>query len=300
MKSFKRLLLLVALPLFYCCGGGGSSAEKEPVVRQLNITVLIDLSDRISLKKNPANPQYFERDIEIVKEIVEVFKDSMAENGLFMAKGKIRVMFTPYPESSEINELAKSLSIDLSKMKDTKEKRDALLTLGDQFSQSLKSIYDLSTNAEEYKGSDIWRFFKDDIADYCVEKSPEYSNILFLLTDGYLYHEESMLTEGNRTSYINSKTLKMFKNVSDWKKTIDEKNYGLIASRTDLNNLDVVVLEISGIDGNKTDEDIIKYYLEKWFKEMNVAHFETHSTDLPAHTRTRIQNYFKSRAGDAN
>jgi hypothetical protein len=77
---------------------------------------------------------------------------------------------------------------------------------------------------------------------------------------------------------------------ASWKQQIDKNNFGLITVRKDLQNLEILVLEIAA-NKNKIDEDILKYVIEKWFKEMNVSRRGVYITDLPANTKTRIENF---------
>lgn len=219
----------------------------------------------------------------------------MAKKGLFMAKSKIRIIFTPNPDDKEINKIAENLSVDLSKIDDVAKKREILLSLTNTFTENLNKIYKLSINSAKYPGSDIWRFFKNDVSDYCISQDPNYRNILFIFSDGYIYHEDDQKKEGNRTSYINPNSINIFRNKSDWKNIFDENGYGLIKTREDLANLEIVVMEISALSGYSCDEDIIKYYLAKWFNEMNVNYYELYCTDLPALSKSRIDNFLKKK-----
>ena len=58
-------------------------SEVKATNKQLNITILLDLSDRIEPTKYPANPQHFERDISIVNYFTEYFKKDMERRGVF-------------------------------------------------------------------------------------------------------------------------------------------------------------------------------------------------------------------------
>lgn len=73
---------------------------------------------------------------------------------------------------------------------------------------------------------------------------------------------------------------------------IERNNFGIKTERNDLNNLEVLVLEIKAESpNNKVDEDIMSYLWKKWFKEMSVSNYEVYSSDLPANTKTRIENF---------
>lgn len=276
------------------------NSETDDVVinnsdKQLNITILLDLSDRIEPTKYPSKPEHFERDIEIVNYFTEIFKKDMEHKGAAMAKGKIKVIFSPRPGDGEINQIASKLSVDLSKTKNTKEKKQVFDNISSEFRESLERIYLKTINTKNYPGSDVWRFFKNDVSDYAISNDENYRNILVILTDGYLYHEGSKDKEGNRSMSLLPRDVQNYDfRSSNWKEKFENDDYGYISTRDDLSNLDVLVLEISPSPQDKDDEDVIKAYLQKWFNEMNVNEFELYNSDLPQYTKTRIDKFINN------
>lgn len=289
-------LILVVFSVVSCTGNNNKNISTRSQTgdtkkeKQLNITILLDLSDRISPEINPATPDHFQRDIENVKIITEFFKSDMEDLGAYKAKGKIRVFFSPPPSNPAINSIASVLNIDCSKM-DNKGRKEVYDTITSLFSSKLNDIYDQTISTSAWEGSDIWRFFKDDVKDFCIEKDSVYRNILIIFTDGYLYHKHSLYNNNSRFSYLLSSNLNAYRR-PNWKQLIVEKDFGIITERKDLNNLEVLVLEINAeVANNKIDEDIILYLLKKWFTEMNVSRFEVYRSDLPSNTKTRIENF---------
>lgn len=269
--------------------------------RQLNINILWDLSDRVDNSINPASPQHFERDIEIIRSITEVFKKDMQKRGAYKAKSKMRVFFTPAPADAAINTIAHNLSCDLSSYTGdgaNKKKKDAYDSITQKFGDNALKIYALTIQnnkgKKQWDGSDIWRFFKNDVKDYCIDPSSNYRNVLVILTDGYIYHKDSKDRKGNRTAFVLPETLRPFRNNSDWKAAFDKGDYGLINTRADLQNLEVLVLEITPSKDNKNDEDVLKAYLGKWFKEMGISqtNYACYNSDLPEYTRKKIEQFF--------
>ncbi len=291
-------LLLVVFTVAACTGNnnknistgdqtGGTQKEE-----QLNISILLDLSDRISPEKNPATPDHFQRDIENVKIITEFFKSNMEYLGAFKAKGKIRAFFSPPPKNPGINTIASVLNIDCSKM-DNKGRKEVYDTITSIFSTNLHDIYSQTISTSEWEGSDIWRFFKDDVKDFCIEKDSIYRNILIIFTDGYMYHKQSLYNNNNRYSYLLNGNLSTYRK-PNWEQLIEQNDFGIITEREDLHNLEVLVLEINAEQpNNKIDEDIISHLWKKWFTEMNVSRSEVYRSDLPANTKTRIENFLK-------
>ncbi|MBS1572367.1 MAG: hypothetical protein JST62_08260 [Bacteroidetes bacterium] len=261
--------------------------------KQLNITFLLDLSDRIEPSKYPASPEHYQRDEAIVKNFVDIFKNDMNKKGGYKAKGKMRVIFSPQPQDANINRIASGLNIDLSKMQPA-EKKNVFNELNNKFSGNLSKIYDLTLAQKNYIGSDIWRFFKNDVKDYAVTDDQNYRNILVIVTDGYVFHKDSKIQEKNRTSFLTPESIGAngLRN-SDWKQKFEQGDYGFITSRKDLQNLEVLVLEINPEGNNLKDEDIIKAYLSKWFEEMGIKKYEIYNSDLPVNTKTRIEKFLK-------
>lgn len=271
-----------------------NTSNVEPQHKQLNITILLDLSDRIDKTKYPEKPEHYERDIEIVKYFSELFVKEMEEKGTFMAKGKLKVIFSPKPKDPNINLLAEKLSIDLSVL-DNKQKKAVHDNIGRTFTESITKIYTGALSENKWIGSDIWRFFKNDVRDYCIDANPDYRNILVVVTDGYIYHQESKDQYGNRYAYLLPENITKYnlRGNPNFEQEIEKQDFGLITKQNDLEDLEVLVLEVSPAPNYKNDEDIIKSILTKWFKEMKVKRFDIFNSDLPQYTKQRINDFVK-------
>jgi hypothetical protein len=294
----QKLIFIGTLFLLFSCGDGkksGANNNREKLQeQQLNISILLDLSDRINPAKYPAIPQHFERDMKIVEAITELFKQNIGKLGAHRAKGKIRIFFNPTPSSSMINEIAETLNIDCSKLNND-GRNDVYNTITQLFAINLSEIYSQTIEKSDWVGSDIWRFFKDDAKDYCVENDSNYRNILIILTDGYIYHANSKYKEQNRYSYLLESNIKKYR-TTNYEQLINNDNFGLIAKRNDLNNLEVLVLEVTAEnERNKIDEDILKLIIKNWLKEMNVPKYEVFSSDLPANTKKRVEFFLNKK-----
>ena len=302
----KKIVFYIIITLsFYSCVSDDNSNqssqdeninEKAQENKQLNITILLDLSDRIEPTKYPSQPEHFERDIEIVNYFTEFFKQDMEERGVFKSKGKLKVVFSPRPKDSEINEIASKLKVDLSQAKNSKEKKMVFETISLDFKDNLSNIYSKTIDTKKYIGSDTWRFFKNDVSDYCIEDNGNYRNILVLITDGYIYHDDTRQIIDKRSQhltpeYIKSERINLIGDFNIVKERIKKYNYGYMVPRTGLDNLEILVLEISPTPNRKNDEDVIKEYLKKWFEEMNVKDFALYNSDLPEYTKTRINKF---------
>jgi hypothetical protein len=284
-------ITLIALLLAACNEGKDSENNTKKAnlqAKQLNISILLDLSDRISPK---INPDAQKNDKENIKTITEFFKSNMALLGAYKAKGKIRVFFSPPPANPSINSIVSKLIIDCSKM-DNKQRKHVYDTITGLYALNLDEIYNETIATSSWEGSDIWRFFKDDVRDFCVEKDTTYRNILIILTDGYLYHKQSMYNNNNRFTYLLGNTNLDVYRKQNWEQLVEQNDFGIMAERKDLSDLEVLVLEVRAENPTKKiDEDILRFLWKKWFTEMNVSHYEVYCSDLPANTKTRIENF---------
>ncbi len=292
----KRLIFITIIAfLLVTCGGevnkkiNTNNAKTEKTQeKQLNISILLDLSDRISPK---INSDAQKNDIENIKTITEFFKTNMANLGAYKAKGMIRIFFSPTPGNTNINSIVSKLIIDCSKM-DNKGRKEVYDHITELYTHHLEQIYQETIATSAWEGSDIWRFFKDDIKDFCIKKDTNYRNILIILTDGYLYHKQSVFNNKNRFTYLlGNSNLKGYR-VQNWEQLIEKNDFGIKTDRKDLSDLEVLVLEVKAENAsNKIDEDILQFLWKQWFKEMKISHYEVYHSDLPANTKTRIENF---------
>lgn len=264
--------------------------------QQINLSILLDLSDRIDPQKNPAKPEHFERDSALIDYLSDFFLEQMKARGTFMAKGKMRVIFSPNPSDPMINTAAGRLRVDLSQM-DTKQKKEVFETLKGTVAENIKSIYSTSINQHVWPGADIWRFFKNDVKEIAVDPDTAYRNILVIFTDGYIYHQDSKDNVGNRYAYLLPDLLTKYKlrNNNAWSETIDKTDFGLIAKRADLEQLEVLVVEVTPSAGHMDDEDVIRKVWDKWLGEMKVKSWKIVNSDLPAVTKQKVNSFLNTK-----
>ena len=306
----KNIIILIcaALVLANCGSADTGSAEskgkeKVPLIqpttvktaKQLNLTILLDLSDRIDSITNPSQPQHYQRDTILINYLTSYFIREMESKGGHMARGKMRVVFQPTPSDPNINDAAEKLKIDLSAMKPAAKKavHDGF---GNIVNENIGRIYSIPLRQSEWPGSDIWRFFKNDVTHVAIDKDSSYRNVLVIFTDGYIYHDNSKDKSGNRYAYILPELLdknKLRSRNTDVKKRIEQLDFGLITKRSDLQDLEVLVLEMTPSAGHSGDEDIIRIVLSKWFTEMKVKRWEIFNSDLPTNTMPKIDDFLR-------
>lgn len=282
MKKIFYLLSIVFV--FSCCKKGGENTEgnkTDTVVADpsnINVSILIDLSDRIDPTTNP-NPTmpYFQRDIEYIKAIEKGFLNHMKSKKIITYEDQMQVFFNPEPSDPKINEFTKELKVSFDK----NTSKEYFASVEKKYAEIPSHIYQSAIKDGNFVGSDIWEFFRNKVKDYCVKNDKR--NILFILTDGYMYHEDSKFSQENKTSYLTSKLIKSNNlTTTDFKKIIEKNKYGFVKANDDLSNLEVVVLGINPEKGNPFEEAVIKEYWENWFKDMKIKNYQIKSADLPS------------------
>lgn len=278
MNSLKWLMMSSVVVLV-ACGGKGSneksdaeSAKTNSAMMPLNISIYLDLSDRLERQMFPSQK---ERDIEIVNYLTEILKNHAVAQKILPSKDRIKVFFYPAPNDSKIALLSKDLEMDLSKAQPA-EKKQMLLDFQDKFATSLTKIYDATLEGKNWIGSDIWGFFKKQIDTYCIREDAR--NVIVILTDGYLFYAPNKLKDGDNYSYILPQTL-------------SNPNSGLIISRQGLENIEVLMLEVNPLDPKHQDR--MESILQNWLQGMGVKKMYVGETDQPSNTKLIIDKFMK-------
>ncbi len=294
MKNiFKTILMVILLVSIFSCKQEPDKEKnevsiKKPTAENFNLSILIDLSDRISLKKNPnLTMEYYQRDLGYIKSVSETFTQHLKEKRIRQINDKMQLFFNPEPLDQKINSISKDLRISIDKNNASK---DLLNSINANYAAKTSKIYKSAIKDDNYIGSDIWSFFDNKVKDQCIENG--YRNILIILTDGYMFYEGTVIKEKNRTTYITPELIrKNGLNTQDWEKKIKDQDFGFIKINSDLSNLEVLVLGINPTKSNPYEEKVIKAYWTKWFSEMKIKHFEIKNADLPSNMGKIIQDF---------
>lgn len=254
----------------------------------LNISFLLDLSDRIDPKKYPnESMQYYLRDVGYIKSVSEAFDNHLRAKKVRQMNDKIQVFFDPEPKNQNINSISNDLRYSV-------ERGNASLELLDEIKHTYSTkpleIYDLAIKDNLYVGSDTWKFFKTKVKDFCIEEN--YRNILIILTDGYIYHQDTRMKEGNHTSYITPQVIRDNRlNDKKWKDIMTEKEFGFIPATQGLENLEILVLGINPDPKNPYEEEVIRKYWSDWFNAMEVGRYDIKTADLPSNMDKIIKEF---------
>lgn len=261
---------------------------KKRAPQNLNISFLLDLSDRIDPKKYPNNAmEYYLRDVAYIKSVSEAFDAHLRGKKVRAMNDRIQLYFDPEPKNQNINKISKDLRFSINRSNVTLETLDEIK---ENYALKPIKIYDLAISDNKYVGSDTWRFFKTKVKDYCIE--PNYRNILVVLTDGYIYHKDSKMKEGNLTTYLTPQTIRNFNlNNKDWQGKMVSGGYGFIPASDDLSNLEILVLGINPDKKNPYEEEIIMDYWSDWFNAMKVSKYEIKTAGLPTNMDNIIKEF---------
>jgi len=254
----------------------------------LNISVFLDLSDRITRPKTIIN------DTENLKSISKAFTNHVKTKKLILLQDKIQLYFNPAPTNNTINSIAEKLHIEFDK----NSPKAKIIDTEEFYAKQPSEIYNLaladSENPKDFPGSDIWRFFKDNVKDYTI--SDCHRNILVILTDGYMFHENSQMNEDKLSSYLTPKSMdRLPLSNSKWETTLKEKGYGFIKANDNLEDLEVLVIGIESLNPkNPYAIDVMRTYWTNWFKEMGVKKFKIQNADLSSNVEKVIIEFINT------
>lgn len=254
----------------------------------LNLNILVDLSDRIDPIKFPAPAMdYYLRDVGYIRSIAEAFEIHTRMKQTNLINEKLKLFIDPSPTDKTIDSKLESLKTNFDRFN---AKRDSILNTSIKYNSTSKFIYEKAIKDNNYIGSDIWGFFKNRIEDYCIETGKR--NILVILTDGFIYHKDNIRKEENRTSYITPIFIKNQRlNVKNWNEKININDFGFIVPNVNLENLEVLVLGVNAQQSRPYGEDIIMQYWKDWLSNMSVKKMAIKLNALPTNIDKIIKDF---------
>ncbi len=272
--------------------------------KNLNISIFLDLSDRISPTFNP-NPamEIWKRDLGYITSITDAFETHLKNKKVVLMNDYIKLYLHPLPENiSDIDSKLKNLNKFISR---ENASLDGITSISSDYSNFAELIYKKTLDQKEpsakkgkddYPGSDIFDFFKSKVKDYCIKD--DHRNILFILTDGYMYmSDKNNINKYKKSNYVLSSHLKKWGfNEKNYQSKLDNEGYAFQVPVTGLDNLEVFVI---GLAPNKSWEiDVLNAYWSKWFRDMGVKNFQDDNwdtylkqADLPSELNELIENF---------
>lgn len=307
MSQLRNISLPVLLSFFILSCEGEKKEAKEPEKvsasitsdcpgyilknkeKNLNISVLLDLSDRIE-KKNT-----IQKDSAYLSSLAKAFVNHVKRKQLILLEDRMQLFFNPAPDDAKINRIAEKLKVQFTK-DSHKEDLDRTVSLYSEYPSQLYGLAqkDAEVN-KKYPGSDIWGFFKYHLDNYCVDTC--HRNILVILTDGFMYHENRIMKKENRTSYITSKSLeKMQLTRANWREEIIKRKLGFLPIEKEFNDLEVLVIGIAEYDKSTPyARDVLGKYWSDWFDTMNIKNYKIKSADIPSSIEKVIFDFIENK-----
>lgn len=298
--SVGALVLTIVHPV-------GSTAlpvpAQAPSIKQklINLTVLLDLSDRIKEKDQP------QRDEAIVQSTAEWFKSWIQKRNLFGAKGCYTVVFEPYPEKlPNLSAVSAAMHYDLLQAgqpiaNQVKSRREAYTTVVPKVTDGAHQLYQYVTQ-QPYKGADIWGFMHDNYMQRYWQNQSAYRNVLIVVTDGYIDHLKyhKVPADGNKVAYINDAYISnnLIKKAgftsNNWQAKYTTGNYGLqVPTGVDLKGTEVLVLGEYTYGRPPLYDELVTYYVTDWFKAMGASRVVVRKTDLANLAQQDIIQFLK-------
>ncbi|MBK7383006.1 MAG: hypothetical protein IPI81_06670 [Flavobacteriales bacterium] len=238
---------------------------------QYNITVFLDLSDRIDTSWS-YTPQW-QLDTAVVMSIVERFREDTKVRKTYCAEGMIR--FRADPPNPALNPCISSTEVDFSPLK-TADRAGLWKGMSAQWRSCLEGTY-LAALEEgkrtHWPGSNVWGFMRD--VDSFMK--PGYRNILIVLTDGEPYYEgNAKVEQGMEWANITSTRLKPYAKGSEEASLDALRKAGVKimnprATKTELDGLEVLVLGVRPSDPkNAHIFPMLQYLWSDLFQQMGI------------------------------
>ena len=266
IQIFVILCTIFFLSQLACKSDGKESIAPSP--KAINIVVILDTSDRISKEKHPEQTQ---RDIEIVKGIVDQFErlvlDHLAESLFVKYPHRLTFVVPDQPKVPQVPlKIMERLTIEDSGQGNSypefeKQRENLLLAINELYK---------FVEGQKQTGSDIWDWFRAR-SDYYLQGDQNY---IICLSDGYLNFDPDIEAQRRKRTFMQVGKLR---SVPNWKEKIQSE--GLLAIGRDFSryNVKFLMVEIVLRRDKKTDViytqdfDIIKEYWETWLASMGIT-----------------------------
>lgn len=273
----KSLYYLFFIIFCTSCNFEAQAQKNSTAQKPLNITIYLDLSDRLNNGAGGIHEPQMLRDTALISHIVDKFINSVVSRKIVPCTDNFRIVFYPTTGISGASDISNKLSFDLGQVQPADKKR-LLLSMKTTIQNNLSHIYNETIQNKNWVGSDIWGYFDSKIGISCVKK--DYRNVLFVLTDGYIYHKASAVSFGNNTySYLTCSVI----NRPDMKLQPGSKK---------LPNLEVMFLELN--PQPQTDLHKQKRIIGTWLDSMDIKHYDIVETDVTGNTKDAIDNFLRN------
>lgn len=254
----------------------------------LNISVLLDLSDRIDTSKYPDPTMHFyKRDIGQLGNIADAFACHVKNKKIVLLNEHLKTFVEPVPSEGKVLESLNALEVEINRNSSKKD----VINIETDYANYSKNLYKQALADGKYPGSDTYGFMQQKAQDYCIRDGA--INKLIVITDGYLFYKNRDIVDGNRVTQIDQKTLnERGYNKPDWKSRIKEDDFGFfIPDGVILDQLEVMVLGIHSKSNNPFETEILSYLWKDWFKAMGAKKVVVKGDDLPLNLQRPVEKF---------
>ncbi|MFD2902545.1 hypothetical protein [Sphingobacterium anhuiense] len=292
--NIKHILPLVVLPFLVACSGGDKTAKKEVMIKDYNIIIAPDLSNRINMMKYP-KPLH---DTLLIREVIDHADDLLKLND--RSSGQSDIYKIDFINRGILNSSSfdpKKMTIDFSQFGSKQLDRSnyirkELNSDKQEFADEVNRVYDYSL--QNQTGADVWNYFNETIKTSLVDVSPQFlnettnaivnkknTNVVLLLTDGYI--ESANQGKGYKLGPEMIEKIRKAFNASG-KSELQEfiaqdSSYAINKTNFNLKDANIFIAEMVDRSLDKygvskvqpTDFQIIKVIWEKWLKDSGAS-----------------------------
>ncbi|MBK7886873.1 MAG: hypothetical protein IPJ86_06065 [Bacteroidetes bacterium] len=271
--KIRTILCLSVLLAFQCL----LAVENR---RPQNTIILLDLSDRLLV------PGQISKDTSIIIQIfIVVLRRNAMQQLIMTCRNRFSIVIAPQKSNCILaNQMEEALTLDLSKQT-TAARLNALKSFSKSFEQRLKELYVISGKSKastDYSGSDLWRYFNEQLVN---DVRNGYDNTLIVLTDGYFDFEDMNSKKQINNRHTTTLFLKQLHGV-DWREKATREDYGLLKVRYSFPGLQAYIVGIRAKCEDQTEVEKLEYFWKDWLFGMKVINVKT----IPATTTEKIMN----------
>lgn len=292
--NIRHILPLVVLPFLVACSSGNKTAKKEVMIKDYNIIIAPDLSNRINMMKYP-KPLH---DTLLIREVVDHADDLLKLND--RRSGQSDIYKIDFINKGILNSSSfdpKKMTIDFSQfgskqLDRSNYIREKLNSDKQEFIYEVNRVYDYSL--QNQTGADVWNYFNETLKTSLVDVSPQFlnendsaiinkknTNVVLLLTDGYI--ESANQGKGYKLGpEMIGKIRKAFNasGKSELQEFIaQDSSYAINKTSFDLKDANIFIAEMVDRSLDRygvskvqpTDFQIIKVIWEKWLKDSGAS-----------------------------
>ncbi|MBC8298179.1 MAG: hypothetical protein H8E55_20630 [Pelagibacterales bacterium] len=252
----------------------------------LNLSIILDLSDRIS----PDKDNMKDYDLDYINDILFAFSTHIVNKRVIRLNDNINYFILPPGDLNADQQIRKiNYHIDRSSSNCNK---DSIISITSNTIKTLNSIYDnrisYASSINWDDGADLWGFMHDKSNDLCVENN--FKNKIIIITDGYIWSNEDNIVYANKTNNLIQQDLaKLGLTNSNWEDIYTNNNYGFITLEQSI-NADVLIIGLDKSTNNPYSLDILKKYWTDWLEE-SVNLLILKEKDVPSNIKPVIEKF---------